>query len=129
MINIPGCPPIPEVMAGALGHIISLGKLPELDALNRPKAFFSRTVHDRCYRRHAYRRGQLAKAFDDKGARQGWCLWDLGCKGVNTFNACATLKWNGGVSFPVQSGHGCLGCSEPEFWDNGGIYRPLPAEK
>jgi hydrogenase small subunit len=42
-----------------------------------------------------------------------------------TYNACATLKWNGGVSFPVQSGHGCLGCSEPNFWDKGGFYEPL----
>jgi hydrogenase small subunit len=29
------------------------------------------------------------------------------------------------VSFPIQSGHGCLGCSEPGFWDLGGFYRPL----
>ncbi len=29
------------------------------------------------------------------------------------------IKWNGGTSFPIQSGHGCLGCSEPDFWDKG----------
>jgi len=42
-----------------------------------------------------------------------------------THNACATVKWNGGTSWPVESGHGCLGCSEPDFWDAGGFYRPL----
>jgi hydrogenase small subunit len=42
-----------------------------------------------------------------------------------TYNACASLKWNGGVSFPIQSGHGCIGCSEPQFWDRGGLYQPL----
>jgi hydrogenase small subunit len=53
----------------------------------------------------------------------------VGCKGPVTYNACATLKWNGGVSFPIQSGHGCLGCSEPNFWDMGGIYKPLSTAK
>ena len=35
------------------------------------------------------------------------------------------MKWNGGVSFPIQSGHGCIGCSEPNFWDAGGFYEAL----
>lgn len=42
-----------------------------------------------------------------------------------TYNACATVKWNGGTSWPVESGHGCLGCSEPDFWDAGGFYKAL----
>jgi hydrogenase small subunit len=127
LINIPGCPPLPQAMAGTLTHILSFGKLPELDALNRPRAFFGETIHDRCYRRPFYKKGQFAKSFDDEGARQGWCLYELGCKGPVTYNACASLKWNGGVSFPIQSGHGCIGCSEPRFWDRGGLYKPLPA--
>ncbi len=126
VINLPGCPPIPDVMTGTVAHVLSFGKLPELDDLNRPKAFFGETIHDRCYRRPFYQRGLFAKGFDDEGARKGWCLYEVGCKGPITYNSCATLKWNGGVSFPIQSGHGCLGCSEPNFWDKGGIYRPLP---
>jgi len=126
VINIPGCPPIAEAMTGTVAHLLSFGKLPELDYLNRPKAFFGETIHDRCYRRPFYQRGLFAKSFDDEGARKGWCLYEVGCKGPVTYNACATLKWNGGVSFPIQSGHGCLGCSEPNFWDKGGFYRPLP---
>ncbi len=126
LINIPGCPPIPEAMTGVLSYVLAFGKLPELDHLRRPKAFFGETIHDRCYRRPFYERGLFAEGFDDEGARQGWCLYKVGCKGPVTYNACATLKWNGGVSFPIQSGHGCLGCSEPDFWDQGGFYRPLP---
>ncbi len=126
LINISGCPPIPEAIVGSLSYILSFGKLPELDHLGRPKAFFGETIHDRCYRRPFYERGLFAEGFDDDGARQGWCLYKVGCKGPVTYNACATLKWNGGVSFPIQSGHGCLGCSEPNFWDGGGFYRPLP---
>jgi hydrogenase small subunit len=127
VVNIPGCPPIAEAMTGTVAHLLSFGKLPELDHLNRPKAFFGETIHDRCYRRPFYQRGLFAKGFDDEGARKGWCLYEVGCKGPVTYNACATLKWNGGVSFPIQSGHGCLGCSEPNFWDKGGFYKPLPA--
>ena len=25
----------------------------------------------------------------------------------------------------MESGHGCLGCSEPDFWDGGGFYKAL----
>lgn len=127
VINIPGCPPLPQAMAGTIAHFLSFGKLPELDALNRPRAFFGESIHDRCYRRPFYERGLFARSFDDEGARQGWCLYELGCKGPVTYNACATAKWNGGVSFPIQSGHGCIGCSEPRFWDRGGLYKPLSA--
>jgi hydrogenase small subunit len=127
VINISGCPPIAEAMAGTIAYLITFNKLPDLDHLNRPKAFFGDSIHDRCYRRPFYDRGLFAKSFDDEGARKGWCLFEVGCKGPVTHNACATLKWNGGVSFPIQSGHGCLGCSEPDFWDQGGFYRPLSA--
>jgi hydrogenase small subunit len=126
VINIPGCPPLPQAMAGTITQILAFGKLPELDELKRPRAFFGESIHDRCYRRPFYKRGQFAKSFDDEGARKGWCLYELGCKGPVTYNSCATTKWNGGVSFPIQSGHGCIGCSEPGFWDMGGLYRPLP---
>lgn len=124
IINIPGCPPIPVVMTGVLAHVLTFG-IPELDAMGRPKAFFGDSIHDRCYRRPFYDRGQFAKSFDDDGARKGWCLFELGCKGPITHNACATIKWNNGTSFPIQSGHGCIGCSEPDFWDAGGFYKAL----
>ncbi len=129
VINIPGCPPIAEAMAGTVAYMISFGKLPELDRLGRPRAFYGETIHDRCYRRPFYERGEFAETFDDEGARRGYCLYKVGCKGPVTYNSCATLKWNGGVSFPIQSGHGCLGCSEPDFWDQGGFYRPLSASR
>ena len=88
-------------------------------------AFFGQTIHDRCYRRPFYEQGRFAETFDDEGARKGWCLFKLGCKGPITYNACATMKWNAGTSFPIEAGHPCLGCSEPGFWDKGGFYRPV----
>jgi hydrogenase small subunit len=125
IVNIPGCPPVPEVLSGVLVHFVSFGALPELDDRKRPRAYFGTTIHDQCYRRPFYDQGKFAKSFDDEGARQGWCLFELGCKGPVTHNACASLKWNGGTSFPIESGHGCIGCSEPEFWDKGGFYTSL----
>jgi len=127
IINVPGCPPIPVVITGVLAHFLTFGTIPELDALGRPAAFYGQNIHDRCYRRPFYERGQFAHTFDDEGARKGWCLYELGCKGPTTYNACATLKWNEGTSFPIGSGHGCLGCSEPDFWDKGGFYTPISA--
>jgi hydrogenase small subunit len=127
LINISGCPPLPEAMTGTISYLLSFGKIPELDHLGRPVAFFGETIHDRCYRRPFYERGMFARSFDDEGARKGWCLYELGCKGPITYNACATQKWNDGTSFPIQSGHGCIGCSEPGFWDIGGLYQPLSA--
>lgn len=125
VINVPGCPPIPVVITGVLAHFLTFGTLPELDHLGRPKVFYGESIHDRCYRRPFYDQGKFAETFDDEGARKGWCLYKLGCKGPVTYNACATTKWNNGVSFPIQSGHGCLGCSEPGFWDQGPFYKAL----
>jgi hydrogenase small subunit len=126
VVNLSGCPPIPTVIAGVLTQYLTFGTLPDLDPLGRPKTFFGTTIHDRCYRRPFYERGQFAESFDDEGAKNGWCLYKLGCKGPVTYNACATVKWNAGTSFPIQAGHGCIGCSEPNFWDAGGFYRALP---
>lgn len=125
IVNVSGCPPIPEVITGTLLQFVSTGKVPDLDEHRRPKVFFGNSIHDRCYRRPFFDQGKFAKSFDDEGARNGWCLFELGCKGPTTYNACATVKWNGGTSFPIESGHPCLGCSEPNFWDGGSFYSAL----
>ena len=125
IIRVPGCPPIGEVMAGVIVHVVAFGRLPELDRLGRPKAFYAKRVHDSCYRRPYYDAGLFAESFDDQNAKDGYCLYKLGCKGPMTYNACGTIKWNNGVSYPIQSGHGCIGCSEANFWDNGPFYERL----
>jgi hydrogenase small subunit len=125
IINVPGCPPIPVVITGVLAHFLTFGTIPELDELGRPLAYYGKSIHDRCYRRPFYDKGLFAKTFDDEGAKKGWCLYELGCKGPTTYNACATTKWNEGTSFPIESGHPCLGCSEPDFWDGGGFYKAI----
>ena len=126
IINVPGCPPIAEVMTGTIVHLLAFDRIPQLDGLGRPKAFYSRRVHDTCYRRPNYDAGLFVNSFDDENAKRGYCLYKMGCRGPVTYNACGVMRWNGGVSFPIESGHGCIGCSEGNFWDNGPFYRHLP---
>jgi hydrogenase small subunit len=123
VINIPGCPAIPEATTGVIAQYAIFGTLPELDGLLRPKTYYGNTVHDRCLRRPFYEAGKFAGSFDDVGARKGYCLYKLGCKGPTTYNACASIRWDEGLSFPIMSGHPCLGCSQPDFWDGGGFYQ------
>jgi len=122
IIKVPGCPPIGEVMAGVIVHLLTFGTIPELDRIGRPKAFYSKRVHDTCYRRPYFDAGLFVETFDDESARKGYCLYKVGCKGPTTYNACGVMKWNGGTSYPIQSGHGCIGCSEENYWDNGRLY-------
>jgi hydrogenase small subunit len=122
VILVPGCPPISEVMTGVIAHIITFGAIPELDSLGRPKAFYRHRIHDKCNRRAYFDAGLFVESFDDEGAKQGYCLYKVGCKGPTTYNACAEMRWNGGVSYPIQSGNPCIGCSEKGFWDNGPFF-------
>jgi hydrogenase small subunit len=125
VINVPGCPPIADVMTGVVTHLLVLGSAPELDGLGRPKEFYGRRVHDTCYRRPYYDAGMFVESWDDDKARRGYCLYKMGCRGPVTYNACSVTKWNEGLGYPVQAGHGCIGCSEAGFWDNGPFYQHL----
>ncbi|MFZ5539002.1 MAG: hydrogenase small subunit [Pseudomonadota bacterium] len=125
IIKVPGCPPIAEVMSAVVTYVAAFDRIPELDRQGRPKMFYSQRVHDKCYRRPHFDAGQFAESWDDEGARKGYCLYKLGCKGPTTYNACSTTRWNEGVSFPIGSGHGCIGCSEADFWDKGSFYDRL----
>jgi hydrogenase small subunit len=125
IIKVPGCPPIAEVMSAVVTYVAAFDRIPDLDRQGRPKMFYSQRVHDKCYRRPHFDAGQFVESWDDEGARKGYCLYKVGCKGPTTYNACSTTRWNEGVSFPIGSGHGCIGCSEDGFWDKGSFYDRL----
>ncbi len=122
VINVPGCPPIAEVMAGVITHILTFGNLPELDIRKRPKAFYRHRLHDNCQRRAYFDAGLFVENFDDEGAKLGWCLYKVGCKGPVTYNSCSVMKWNESTCWPVESGNPCIGCAEDNFWDFGPIF-------
>ncbi len=125
VINVPGCPPIGDVMTAVVTHVLVFGKIPDLDGQGRPKEYYGRRVHDTCYRRAYYDAGLFVEAWDDDKARKGYCLYKMGCRGPVTYNACSVTRWNEGTSYPIQSGHGCIGCSENGFWDNGPFYQHM----
>ena len=126
IINVQGCPPIADVMAGVIIYMLTFERMPQLDGLGRPKMFYSRRVHDTCYRRANFDAGLFVESFDDENAKHGYCLYKVGCKGPSTYNSCGIIKWNEGTSYPIQSGHPCLGCSEENFWDNNPFYKRMP---
>ncbi len=125
VVNIPGCPPIAEVMTGVITYLTTYGSLPALDSQGRPAAYYGNTVHDRCARRENFSEGRFVEKWDDQGARSNWCFFKMGCRGPITRNSCSTVRFNGGTSWPVDSGHPCIGCSERNFWDNGPFYKML----
>ena len=104
LVRLPGCPPLPMALGSVLAYYLTFSHLPELDAEHRPLSIYGNTVHDRCSRLNFYNEEKFAESFDDEGARQGWCLYKLGCKGPVTHNACSLHKWNQGTSWPVESG-------------------------
>lgn len=126
VINVPGCPPSESNIVGTLLHFILYGTLPALDVYNRPKWAYGLRIHDACERRGRFDAGEFVQQFGDAGAKDGYCLYKVGCKGPYTFNNCSKQKFNQGTSWPIQSGHGCMGCSEPDFWDTmGTVHEPL----
>ena len=127
IVNLPGCPVNADNLTATIVHLLTFGRLPVTDGLGRPKFAYGKRIHDNCERRGHFDAGQYAQAFGDAGHRQGHCLYQLGCKGPETFHNCPTIRYNEGVSWPVMSGHGCIGCAEPGFWDTmSPFYRRLP---
>ncbi|ADU65819.1 hydrogenase small subunit [Desulfurispirillum indicum] len=122
VINIAGCPPSESNIVGTILHYILFGTLPALDSFGRPRWAYGMRVHDMCERRGRFDAGEFVQRFGDDGARRGYCLYRVGCKGPYTFNNCAIERFNQHTSWPVQAGHGCIGCSEPNFWDTMAPY-------
>jgi len=116
-LNIPGCPPNPVNFVGTVVNYLLLGKLPDLDELGRPLFAYGKTIHDQCPRRGHFENDEYVEEFGSPEAAMGYCLYKMGCKGPDTYNNCPIAKFNDGTSWPVEAGHPCIGCSEPDFWD------------
>lgn len=101
VVNVSGCPPNPVNFVAVITEYLLRGKVPALDSLRRPSFAYGRKNHRQCPFRGDAKRCQKAN----------------GCKGQWTSNNCPTLKFNQETSFPMQVGHPCIGCSEPDFWD------------
>ncbi|MEO6604396.1 MAG: hydrogenase small subunit [Aeromicrobium sp.] len=117
VLNVAGCPPIGEVITAAITYLLIHDELPGTDGEGRPLFAYGERIHDSCERRAHFDAGQFVHTFDDEGAREGWCLYEVGCKGPDTFSPCPIVQWNLGTSWPIGSGHPCIGCTERNFFD------------
>lgn len=113
VINIPGCPPNPYTLLGVLLQYAADGTFPETDEQRRPKFAFDRDIHEHCPRRAHFDAGNFVKQFGDEGHREGWCLYEMGCKGPDTHAGCSTRHFNDIPDvWPIGIGAPCIGCTE-----------------
>ena len=129
IINLPGCPVNPINIVGTLLHFMMFEEFPKLDSKNRPQWAYSFLVHDNCERRGHFDLGEFVLEWGDDGAKSGWCLFQMGCKGPYAQLNCPQVKFNEGTSWPVQAGHGCFACGAGKIaFDEYSNNRPLPKE-
>ncbi len=113
IINIPGCPPNPYTMLGVILQYAADGTFPDTDEQRRPKFAFDRNIHDQCTRRAHFDAGNFVKQYGDAGHREGWCLYEMGCKGPDTHAGCSTRNFNDITDvWPIGIGAPCIGCTE-----------------
>jgi hydrogenase small subunit len=126
LINLPGCPMNVANLTATIVHYLTFNEWPPADGSGRPRFAYSEEIHDECERHHFYEAEQFVRAWGDEGHRNGWCLFQMGCKGPETHHNCPSVKWNDGTSWPIGAGHGCVGCAEARFWDRmSPFYVPL----
>jgi NiFe hydrogenase small subunit HydA len=118
VVNLPACPVSSTNVVGTILEFAMFGRLPSLDAYGRPLWAYQDRIHDKCERRGHFDAGEFVEGWTDiEGLKAGLCLFKVGCKGPMAYNNCGVVRYNEGASWPIQAGHGCIGCSEPGFWD------------
>ena len=116
IVNLPGCPPNPYTLLGVVLQFADSGTLPELDAERRPKFAYDRDIHEQCPRRAHFDAGRFVKQYGDEGHREGWCLYEMGCKGPDTHAGCSTRHFNEMPDvWPIGIGAPCIGCTEKKI--------------
>ncbi|MHB8230250.1 MAG: hydrogenase small subunit [Vulcanimicrobiaceae bacterium] len=117
VINLSACPANADNITALLVYYMTMKRWPPLDDHRRPVFAYGQLIHDACERRAHFDNGQYVQAWGDEGHRLGYCLYQMGCKGPVTSHNCPIVKWNEGTNWPVECGHPCVGCAEPQFWD------------
>lgn len=116
VINLPTCPVHNEHLLAVISNWLLKNENFELDEYNRPKLFFSvGALHNNCPRKKFYETGRFLRDWNEVEEKD-YCLYMLGCRGIEASADCATRKWNEGSNWCVECGAGCQACSEPEFF-------------
>jgi hydrogenase small subunit len=128
VINLPTCPVNPEWVVAILVQVLLEGALADgsilktLDAQGRPKLIFGSTIHDNCPRRGRFENGQFVKYGSPTQAADeaaGFCLYEVGCKGPQTYTNCPLVRWNRSMSWCVEGGSPCIGCGTADALKGG----------
>jgi hydrogenase small subunit len=121
VVNLPGCPAVPDNITETLLHIVlhlaNMGPAPALDEQGRPLAIFGRTVHEGCNRAGLAEAGQFSDSHGD-----GRCLVKLGCKGPVVKCNVPIRGWTNGLGGCPNVGGICMACTMPGFPDK---YMPF----
>ena len=126
LISLPGCPANVVNLTATLVHFLTFNDWPATDSSGRPHFAYGEEIHEECERHDHYEEERFVLEWGDYGHRNGWCLFQMGCKGPETHHNCPTVKWNDGTCWPIAAGHGCVGCAESRFWDRmSPFYVPL----
>lgn len=130
VVTIPGCPSNPYNFLGVVLQYATLGTLPALDAKGRPLFAYARTIHEDCPRRAHFDAGRFAEQFGDENHRQGYCLYQLGCKGPATHANCSIQHFGDEVgAWPIGIGHPCVGCTEQALAFNVPMHDTVEIER
>jgi hydrogenase small subunit len=130
VLTLPGCPANPYNLLGTVLQFATFGTLPKLDEKGRPEFAYKRVIHEDCPRRAHFDNGRFAKQFGDEGHRQGWCLYQLGCKGPQTHANCSLLDFcEVQGAWPIGIGHPCVGCTEQGIAFHVPLHANLPIER
>ena len=109
VINLPGCPAHPTVVADLLTALADDDPL-ELNLLQAPGVWFDMLVHQGCVRNeyHEYR------VEEHQFGERGCLFFHRGCRGPLTSGPCNKLLWNRRSS-KTNVGVPCVGCTSPDF--------------
>jgi len=128
LISLSGCPMNVENLTATIVHYLTFKELPATDGRHRPLFAYGGLIHNECERRAHFEFGEFVLAWGDEGAQKGWCLYKMGCKGPEVFANCASVQYASATSWNIKAGHGCIGCTMPDFWDSmGPAHARLPA--
>ncbi|MBI5831419.1 MAG: NADH:ubiquinone oxidoreductase [Armatimonadetes bacterium] len=109
VVNLPGCPVHPQVLAGTLAALCQ-GEELALGPYQAPATWYGMLVHQGCVR-NEYHEYRVEDA--DFGTR-GCMFFHLGCRGPLAFGPCNKLLWNRRSS-KTRVGVPCMGCTMPDF--------------
>lgn len=118
LLALPGCPVNVVNLVASLVYFLSFNAWPTMESSTRlPRFAYSTEIHERCERKIYYKANQFVQSWGDAGAKAGWCLIKMGCRGPATKSNCYLEKFNGGTNWPIGAGAPCIGCVTAKFWD------------